>query len=76
MSNRGGPDLKNYVDKQISIKLNEKRRVTGTLRGYDPFMNLVLENAVEEVSNTERPPIGTVVIRGTAVLLIEPLESL
>ena len=29
--------------------------------GFDPFMNLVLEEAVEEVSETERTDMGMVV---------------
>lgn len=31
------------------------------LRGFDQFMNLVLESAVEEVSATERHEIGMIV---------------
>jgi len=41
-----------------------KRKLVGTLRGYDQFMNLVVEDAVEQVSLTEKNEIGTVVIRG------------
>lgn len=43
------------------VKLNANRKVTGVLRGYDQFMNLVLENAMEEVSAENRIEIGTVV---------------
>ena len=35
--------------------------MTGTLRGFDQFMNLVLEDTIEEVSATERNEIGMVV---------------
>jgi small nuclear ribonucleoprotein G len=41
--------------------LNGNRRVTGILRGFDQFMNLVLEDCVEEVSEKERNQIGMVV---------------
>jgi small nuclear ribonucleoprotein (snRNP)-like protein len=44
-----------------TVKLNGNRKVTGILRGYDQFMNLVLDNAVEEVSPNERNEIGMVV---------------
>jgi hypothetical protein len=29
------------MDKHLSIKLNANRRVSGVLRGYDQFMNMV-----------------------------------
>lgn len=75
MSNKAvGPDLRRYMDKKLAIKLNANRKVSGILRGFDQFMNLVLEDTVEEVSSTERNELGMVVIRGNSVILIEPLE--
>lgn len=65
MSKVQGPDLKKFMEKRLSIKLNAKRRVTGTLRGFDQFMNLVLADAIEEKSATERTEIG-MVVRGVA----------
>ena len=44
-----GPDLKKYMDKRLSIKLNGNRTVVGFLRGFDQFMNLVLDESVEMV---------------------------
>lgn len=61
MSVRGGPELKRYMDKRLSVKLSASRNVIGVLRGYDNFMNLVLADTVEVVSATERNAIGTVV---------------
>jgi hypothetical protein len=31
-----------------AVKLNANRHVTGTLRGFDQFMNLVLDGTVDE----------------------------
>jgi small nuclear ribonucleoprotein (snRNP)-like protein len=31
-----------------AVKLNANRHVTGVLRGFDQFMNLVLDNTVDE----------------------------
>jgi len=76
MSKVYGPDLKRYMDKSMTIKLNGNRRVTGVLRGYDQFMNLVIDNTVEEISPNERNEIGMVVIRGNSVVLLEPLEKI
>jgi len=76
MSKVYGPDLKKYMDKNMTIKLNGNRKVTGILRGYDQFMNLVIDNTVEEVSANERSEIGMVVIRGNSVVMLEPLEKI
>jgi len=76
MSKSYGPDLKKYMDKNMIIKLNGNRKISGILRGYDQFMNLVIDNTIEEVSGTERNEIGMVVIRGNSVVMIEPLEKI
>jgi small nuclear ribonucleoprotein G len=49
------------MEKKLFIQLNGGRKVTGVLRGYDPFMNLVLDEAVEEITPAERHNIGMVV---------------
>lgn len=41
-------DLSKYMDKRIDVKFSGGREVTGTLKGYDALMNLVLDD-VEEV---------------------------
>merc|ERR1712046_555864 len=74
MSTKGGPDLRRYMDKKLALKLNAGRRVTGILRGFDQFMNLVLDETIEEVSASERNEIGMVVIRGNSVTMMECLE--
>ena len=35
--------------------------MTGILRGFDPYMNIVMDDAVEERSNDEKINIGMVV---------------
>ena len=72
---KGGPDLKRYMERRMSVKLVANRRVTGTLRGYDQFMNLVLDDATEDVSSTEQHDIGMVVVRGNSVIEFELLEK-
>jgi len=49
------------MEKKLFIQLNGGRKVTGILRGYDPFMNLVVDETVEEISPAERHNIGMVV---------------
>lgn len=47
--------------------------MTGTLRGFDQFMNLVLDNAVDEKLKVD---IGMIVIRGNSISTVEALESI
>jgi hypothetical protein len=44
----------------LPVKLNANRVVIGTLRGFDQFMNLAVDNTVE-VNGNERNDIGMVV---------------
>jgi small nuclear ribonucleoprotein G len=64
------------MDKQCQLKLNGNRTVIGVLRGFDPFMNLVIDEAYETVKTGEKRPIGMVVARGNSVSMIEALERL
>ncbi|KAF9414592.1 hypothetical protein BGZ94_000337 [Podila epigama] len=70
------PELKNYMDKRVFIQLNGARKVTGVLRGFDAFMNLVLDEAVEETNPSEKTSIGMVVLRGNSVVILEALERI
>jgi len=76
MSKAHPPELKKYMDKRLSLRLNGSRVVKGVLRGFDPFMNLVIDEAVEEGKNGEKNNIGMVVIRGNSVGLLEALERI
>ncbi len=53
------------MDKALMLKLNGNRKVCGTLRGFDQFMNVVLDETREIVSSTEENNIGMVVSAGT-----------
>ncbi|XP_002742321.1 small nuclear ribonucleoprotein G-like [Saccoglossus kowalevskii] len=74
MSKAHPPELKKFMDKKLSLKLNGGRQVTGVLRGYDPFMNLVMDESVEEISGGEKHQIGMVVIRGNSIIMLEALD--
>ncbi|BFZ55972.1 Core Sm protein Sm G, spliceosomal U1, U2, U4, and U5 snRNPs component [Savitreella phatthalungensis] len=72
------PELKKFMDKELLLQLNGKRRVVGTLRGYDVFLNLVLDNAYEQKGDdaAQRESIGQVVIRGNSIVMMEALERI
>jgi small nuclear ribonucleoprotein G len=62
------------MDKRLFLQLNGKRKVTGVLRGFDPFLNLVLDNAMEETDPNDVQDIGMIVIRGNSIVMMEALE--
>ena len=49
------------MDKKLSLKLNGGRTVAGILRGFDPFMNVVLDDSVEHAKDGSKNQIGMVV---------------
>ena len=56
----------------LVVKLNGDRHVTGVLRGFDQFMNIVLDNTIDEKMKID---IGMVVIRGNSIVTIEVLDK-
>ncbi|KAG5935397.1 hypothetical protein E4U60_003182 [Claviceps pazoutovae] len=72
-------DLAKYMDKEITVKFNGGREVTGTLKGYDALMNLVLDEVKETVRDEEgneaTRPLGLVVARGTLLVVITPVDG-
>ncbi|QSL64145.1 hypothetical protein MERGE_000300 [Pneumocystis wakefieldiae] len=76
MSKVSTPELKKYMDKKLYVTINGQRNLIGVLRGYDVFLNIVLDEVVEELCGGEKRPIGTVVVRGNSVVMIEALERI
>ncbi|KAJ7302200.1 hypothetical protein DFH08DRAFT_905744 [Mycena albidolilacea] len=70
MSKSSQPDLKKLMlaDKRLFIHLQGGRKLSGFLRAYDLFLNLVLDNVVEETTPAQKHRIGTVVVRGNSVV--------
>ncbi|KAI1101426.1 like-Sm domain-containing protein [Jackrogersella minutella] len=72
-------DLSKYVDKRITVKFNGGREVTGTLKGYDALMNLVLDEVQEVMRDDEGKEatrsLGLVVARGTLLVVISPVDG-
>uniref|UniRef100_A0A3B4AE19 Small nuclear ribonucleoprotein G n=1 Tax=Periophthalmus magnuspinnatus TaxID=409849 RepID=A0A3B4AE19_9GOBI len=73
MSKAHPPELKNLC-LCVSVKLNGGRHVQGILRGFDPFMNLVVDDSVEMGPGGQQNSIGMVVIRGNSIIMVEALE--
>ncbi|KAF2726352.1 LSM-domain-containing protein [Polychaeton citri CBS 116435] len=67
------------MDREINVKFNGGREVTGTLKGYDQLMNLVLDDVKEvtrdEEGNTSTRSLGLLVARGTLLVLLSPVDG-
>lgn len=69
-------EFSRYMDKKLSLKLNGGRCVQGILRGFDPFMNVVVDEALELAKDGKKNEIGMVVIRGNSIIMVEALERI
>ncbi|KAL2176837.1 uncharacterized protein P884DRAFT_260338 [Thermothelomyces heterothallicus CBS 202.75] len=64
-----------WLYEQLSI------RIIGTIRGFDEFMNLVIDDAVEvkQISKTNdtetKRPLGQILLKGDNVSLIQSLSG-
>jgi small nuclear ribonucleoprotein G len=54
----------------LKVSINGNRKLLGTLRGYDAFLNVVLE----EVESESGQYLGQVVVRGNSIIQFEGLE--
>merc|ERR1712100_679463 len=76
-------DLSKYIDKSVRVKFTGGREVIGILRGYDPLVNLVLDECEEYLRDTDDPyklleemrTLGLIVARGPSVMLICPMDG-
>ena len=62
------------MDQLVEIHMNANRKVVGVLKGYDPFMNVVLDEAFT-MSGKEKEQLGTLVIRGNSIKFWENLDK-
>ena len=69
MSKAHPPELKKFMDKKLSLKLNGGRHVQGILWGFDLFMNLVIDECVEMATSGQQNNIGMVVSTNTRSFL-------
>ncbi|XP_038222214.1 U6 snRNA-associated Sm-like protein LSm7 [Zerene cesonia] len=77
-------DLSKYLEKSIRVKFAGGREAAGILKGYDPLLNLVLDNTTEYLRDPDDPykllddtrALGLVVCRGTSIVLICPMDGM
>ena len=76
-------DIESHVDKRVRVRLTGGRELIGTLKGYDPLVNLVLDDTVELLRDAADPlkqsgatrVLGLVIARGTQVTVIVPEDG-
>lgn len=71
------PELKRYVDKKVVVQVNGSRKLAGVLRGYDVFLNVVLDDAVELLKDGSNHALGSqTVVRGNSIVSLEALDTI
>merc|ERR1711977_109555 len=83
-SKQSAVDLAKFVDKGVHVKLAGGREVSGTLKGYDQLLNMVLDETVEYLRDpedstkvtTKTRKLGLVVCRGTVVMTVSPTTGI
>ncbi|GAA6005307.1 Sm-like protein LSM7 [Rhodotorula paludigena] len=77
-------DLAKYVDQRVRVKFTGGREVTGTLKGYDQLLNLVMDDLEEVLTDPatslpfvpeQRRSLGLAVLRGTSLVVISPADG-
>ena len=70
------------LDKKLLVMLRDGSKILGTLRSFDQFANIVLQDAVERIivgSSYSDIPLGLYIVRGENVVLMgevdEPKET-
>ncbi|ELR25273.1 u6 snrnaassociated sm-like protein lsm8, putative [Acanthamoeba castellanii str. Neff] len=68
----------NEIDRTVSIITSDARSIVGTLRGFDQFANVIVEDSHERVYSAqgmEKVPLGLYVIRGDNIAVIGELNE-
>ena len=78
-----GADLRKFMDLRVDLRMNGDRRIAGIMKGYDQYMNIVLDEAIE-ISKTkgqvagdknQNRSLGMIVIRGASVQFWENIDK-
>mmetsp|Transcript_45353 Transcript_45353/g.60210 ORF Transcript_45353/g.60210 Transcript_45353/m.60210 type:complete len:87 (-) Transcript_45353:130-390(-) len=78
-----GADLRKFMDLRVDLRMNGDRRIAGIMKGYDQYMNIVLDEAIEITKNAQQGKdapesnrnLGMIVLRGASVHLWENLDK-
>ena len=48
-----GADLRKFMDLRVDLRICGDRRIAGIMKGYDQYMNIVLDEAHEITKNAQ-----------------------
>ncbi|KAL5172710.1 Sm-like protein LSM7 [Glycine soja] len=63
-----------FGDKGVQVKLTSGRQVTGTLKGYDQLLNLILDEVVDFLKDPDDPLKTTDQTRNLGLIVSSPLQ--
>ena len=66
------------LDKKLLVMLRDGSKILGTLRSFDQFANIVLQDAVERIivgSSYSDIPLGLYIVRGENVVLMGEVDE-
>ena len=61
-----------YLNNEVSISLFGTREITGVIKSYDQFSNLILDDVIETFKDGTSRELGLVFIKGTAISSLVP----
>jgi len=61
--------LKHNKNKIIQLRIRDNKTVRGVLQDFDPFINLVLNDA-EDISGVKVVKLGKILLRGNNIIAI------
>jgi small nuclear ribonucleoprotein len=64
--------LEENLNKQVALLLKDNRVLEGRLTGYDEYMNMVLDDAVE-IGKT-RKEVGRILLKGDSITLLQEAQ--
>eukprot|EP00518_Triparma_eleuthera_P018153 CAMPEP_0197550034 /NCGR_PEP_ID=MMETSP1320-20131121/3763_1 /TAXON_ID=91990 /ORGANISM="Bolidomonas sp., Strain RCC2347" /LENGTH=127 /DNA_ID=CAMNT_0043110345 /DNA_START=90 /DNA_END=470 /DNA_ORIENTATION=+ len=76
----GAASLVEQLDKRVLLVLRDGRHITGVVRSFDQFSNVVLEDAKERkfafsVKKYADKHVGIYVVRGDSVIVLGEIED-
>jgi small nuclear ribonucleoprotein (snRNP)-like protein len=67
--------VRSLIGKMIRVEMKgEENELVGVLEGVDDYMNLCLTNAMESKNGEKIRNLGTIVLRGNNIVIIQPLD--